>query len=105
MQGELIDRFGLLPDAARSLLECHRLRLAAKPLGIMRIEASADYIQVHFVRDPPVDPARIVALIQRHREYELSGPDRLKVRARMPNVTERVKRIKNLIAELSNKTA
>jgi transcription-repair coupling factor (superfamily II helicase) len=105
MQGELIDRFGLLPDAARSLLDCHRLRIASRPLGITRIEASADAIQVHFIPDPPVDPVRIVELIQRNREYELSGPDRLKVRARMTNVTERVKRIKNLIAELRNKTA
>jgi transcription-repair coupling factor (superfamily II helicase) len=101
MQGELIDRFGLLPDAARSLLDCHRLRIASRPLGITRIEASADTIQVHFIPDPPVDPVRIVALIQRHREYELSGPDRLKVRTKMPDVTERVKRIKNLLAELT----
>ena len=104
MQGELIDRFGLLPDAAKSLLDCHRLRLAAKPLGITRLEAGSDYIQVQFIPDPPVDPARIVALIQRGNEYELSGPDRLKVRAKMANVAERVKRIKNLIGELSNKS-
>lgn len=104
MQGELIDRFGLLPEAARSLLDCHRLRIAARPLGITRIEAGADAIQVHFVPDPPVDPLRIVALIQRNREYEFSGPDRLKVRARMSNVAEKVKKIKNLIAELSGKT-
>ena len=34
IQVELIDRFGLLPDPVRALLDCHRLRIAATPLGI-----------------------------------------------------------------------
>ena len=46
LQVELTDRFGLLPDPVRALLDCHRLRIAAKPLGITRIEASADSIQI-----------------------------------------------------------
>lgn len=33
MQRELIDRFGLLLNPARALLDCHRLRIATKPLG------------------------------------------------------------------------
>jgi transcription-repair coupling factor (superfamily II helicase) len=101
MQGELIDRFGLMPDPVRTLLDCHRLRIAAKPLGISRIEAGVDYILVQFIPHPPVDVARIIALIQRSREYELSGPDRLKIKAKIAEVAERVKRIKNLISELS----
>lgn len=101
MQGELIDRFGLMPDPVRALLDCHHLRIAAKPLGISRVEAGVDYIQVQFIPDPPVDVARIIALIQRSREYELSGPDRLKIKAKIAEVTERVKRIRNLITELS----
>ena len=102
LQSELIDRFGLLPDPARILLDCHRLRIAAKPLGITRIEASVDSIQLQFIPNPPVNAAKIVALIQRSREYELSGPDRLKVREKIAEVAERVKRIKNLITELSD---
>ena len=36
---ELIDRFGLLPDAGRHLLAAAGLRLQAQDLGIRRIEA------------------------------------------------------------------
>ena len=56
IQVELTDRFGLLPDPVRALLDCHRLRIAATPLGITRIEATPDYIQVQFTPNPPVDP-------------------------------------------------
>lgn len=101
MQRELIDRFGLFPDPAKALLNCHRLRIAAKPLGIIRIDASTDHIQIHFIPNPPIDPVRIIQLIQSNREYVLSGPDRLKIQAQIPSVTERVTRIQNLIHTLS----
>jgi transcription-repair coupling factor (superfamily II helicase) len=101
IQVELTDRFGLLPDPVRALLDCHRLRIAATPLGITRIEATPDYIQVQFVPNPPVDAGRIVAFLQRSRDHQLAGPDRLKIKTQIVGVRDRVARIKNLIAELS----
>lgn len=101
MQIELTDRFGLLPDPVRALLDCHRLRIAAAPLGIVRVEASSESIQVQFMPNPPVDAAKIVALLQRSRDYQLSGPDRLKIKTRIAGVRERVARIMDLFTELS----
>jgi transcription-repair coupling factor (superfamily II helicase) len=101
IQIELTDRFGLLPDPVKALLDCHRLRIAATPLGITRVEASADSIQVQFIPNPPVDAAKIVGLLQRSRDYQLSGPDRLKIKTRITGVRERVMKIKSLITELS----
>jgi transcription-repair coupling factor (superfamily II helicase) len=101
MQIELTDRFGLLPDPVRALMDCHRLRIIARPIGVTRVDAAADCIQIQFAPNPQVDAAKIVALIQRSREYQLSGPDRLKVQVKIPGVRERVKRIKSLFAELS----
>ncbi|SEN50945.1 transcription-repair coupling factor [Nitrosomonas marina] len=101
IQSELIDRFGLLPDSTRALLDCHRLRIAAKPLGIIRIDASAESIQIQFTPEPPVDPARIIQLIQSGREYSLAGPDRLKVQVQIADVKKRVLRIQSLMQSLS----
>ncbi len=102
MQTELTDRFGLMPDPVKALMDCHRLRVIAKPLGIARLDAGADSIQIQFAPNPQVDAGKIVALIQRSREYQLSGPDRLKVQVQIPGVRERVKRIRSLFAELSS---
>ena len=52
MYQELVDRFGLFPDPARTLLECHRLRIAARPLGISRIDATAESILVQQLLRP-----------------------------------------------------
>ena len=78
LQEELVDRFGQLPDPARALLDTHRLRLAAKPLGIMKVDASADSILLQFVPQPPIDPGRIIQLIQTRRDIKLAGENRLR---------------------------
>ncbi len=78
LQEELIDRFGALPDPARALLDTHRLRLAAKTLGIMKVDANADSILLQFVPQPPIDPGRIIQLIQTRRDIKLAGENRLR---------------------------
>ncbi len=101
MQQELIDRFGLLPAPVKTLLDCHYLRIIAKPLGIRRIDANVDSILFQFVPDPHLDVVKLITLVQNDSEYRLSGPDRLKIESKIVDVTERVVRIKNLINELS----
>jgi len=101
MHSELVDRFGLLPDAARTLIDSHHLRIAARPLGIVRIDANTEAIQIQFKPNPPINPATIIRLIQSSREYSLAGPDRLKLKADLPDAKKRVLRIQNLIQSLS----
>src|SRR4029079_3305517 len=60
---ELVDRSGALPDAARTLLECHRLRIQGAPLGVQKIDAAPSGILVQFITQPPVDPQRVLSLV------------------------------------------
>jgi len=73
MHEELVDRFGLLPDPAKVLLETHRLRIAAKPLGISCIDAGPESLVLQFILNPPIDPARIIKLVQSRKTYKLGG--------------------------------
>jgi len=100
MYEELIDRFGPLPTPAKTLVECHRLRVLGKPLGIARIDASESGVQLQFIPDPPLDAARVLQLIQRNSNYRLAGPDRLKVSAELHEVSERITRVKKIFSEL-----
>jgi transcription-repair coupling factor (superfamily II helicase) len=101
MHEELVDRFGVLPPPAKVLLDTHRLRILGKPLGITRIDATDSVIQLQFVPKPPVDAAKIMQLIQRERGYHLSGPDRLRIEAELPDVKARVAAIREAFSELS----
>jgi len=98
---ELVDRFGLVPPPARTLLDTHRLRILSKALGIVKIDAGPDNLKVQFMPQPPIDPMKIITLIQTKRNYKLSGPDKLTVVAEMPSAESRVMRVLGLFKELS----
>ncbi|MFA7240501.1 MAG: transcription-repair coupling factor [Sulfuricellaceae bacterium] len=97
---ELIDRFGLPPPPARALLDTHRLRILAKGLGIVKIDAGPDNLRVQFVPQPPIDPMKIIALIQSRRNVKMNGPDKLNIAADMPTPEARVARVLGLFKEI-----
>lgn len=49
---ELIDRFGLLPDPARTLLDIARLRQQAQKLGIRKLEGNEKAVPLNLPRKP-----------------------------------------------------
>ena len=76
---ELIDRFGLLPDAARNLLDVALLRQQARSLGIRKIEASDKGGYIEFADNNPVDPGWLISLLQSDpQHWKLEGPVRLR---------------------------
>ncbi|TFI20694.1 TRCF domain-containing protein, partial [Herbaspirillum sp. 3C11] len=100
LQEELIDRFGKLPEVAKALVETHRLRIAAKPLGIIKIDAHAESALLQFVPNPPVDAMRIIELIQKNRHIKLNGQDKLRITANMPDLNARVMQLKATMRSL-----
>jgi transcription-repair coupling factor (superfamily II helicase) len=88
LQEELVDRFGNPPDAARALVASHRLRLLGKPLGMARLDATAESVQIQFEEKPNVDPARIIELVQK-RGWKLAGPTKLRIEAKSETLAER----------------
>jgi transcription-repair coupling factor (superfamily II helicase) len=99
LQEELIDRFGLLPEQGEALISCHRLRIMAKPLGIIKIDASDAAIQLQFNIKADLDPMKLVSLLQRDRRCRMNGPDKLRVTAQFGNLAHRVEFVKTLLKE------
>lgn len=99
LQEELIDRFGLLPEQGEALMACHRLRIAAKPLGINKIDASDSAIQLNFAQTTEIDPMKLIDLLQRDRRARMNGPDKLRVTVQLGNVAHRAEFVKTLLKE------
>ena len=100
MREELVDRFGDLPDAARALVECHALRLAARPVGVSRVDATHEALQLQFVKHPPIDAQKIIDFVQRRRGARLAGQDRLRLEAKMPDWRERAQAVRDVLRQL-----
>jgi transcription-repair coupling factor (superfamily II helicase) len=105
MHEELIDRFGLLPGPAQALLESHRLRILGHPLGVSRVDATPDHVQLQFGPHAAVDPGRVIELVQKHRGWRLLGPTKL--RAAVPSATlkERVQAVRHVLQMLRGRPA
>ena len=101
MQEELVDRFGLLPEPAAALIESHRLRILARPLGVVRIDAPSDHVQIQFGPHPAVDPARVLDLVQKRRGWKLAGPTKLRVAASSATPKERAQTVRGVLEELA----
>ncbi|WP_050468320.1 transcription-repair coupling factor [Herbaspirillum chlorophenolicum] len=101
LQEELIDRFGKLPEPARALVETHRLRIAAKPLGIVKIDAHSEAALLQFMPNPPIDAMRIIELVQKNRQVKLNGQDKLRIAASMPDLNARVQQVKATMKALA----
>jgi len=95
-----IDRFGKMPPQAHALIETHRLRLAAKPLGITKIDAGEAVIGLQFVPNPPVDAMRIIEMVQKHKHIKLAGQDKLRIETRSPDLAVRVATVKETLRAL-----
>jgi transcription-repair coupling factor (superfamily II helicase) len=102
MHQELIDRFGLLPEPAQTLLDSHRLRILAKPLGISKVDASSEAIGIQFVPNPPIDPMKIITLIQSKRHIKMSGQDKLRIEIKHEDLQQRVAEIRKFFALLTS---
>lgn len=86
----MIDRFGLLPEAAKNLFRLTELKLKAAPLGIRKIEAGPAGGRLLFAAQPAVDPVAVINLIQREsRTYRLDGQEKLRFGADLENVAAR----------------
>jgi transcription-repair coupling factor (superfamily II helicase) len=100
MQEELVDRFGDLPGAARALIESHRLRILGRSLGVARIDATPETIQLQFVPHPPLEPARVLALVQKNR-WKLTGPTKLRVERVTSELPERALAVRQVLESLA----
>ncbi|HVJ59049.1 MAG TPA: transcription-repair coupling factor [Burkholderiaceae bacterium] len=101
LQEELVDRYGKLPDAARCLLETHRLRMLAGRFGVKKIDASSEAIVVSFGADAPIDPKKLIALLQKNRTMRMAGPERLRIDVKTSTVEQRLAHLRDAFKALS----
>ena len=102
IQVELIDRFGLLPDAVKNLIRVTEIRNRAGKLGIRKIDGSAQGINFEFADDTRVSPQLLIQLIQSQANlYRLDGPNRLRILHKIEDTQGRLKLVESLLDEFA----
>ncbi|MDJ0749297.1 MAG: transcription-repair coupling factor [Woeseiaceae bacterium] len=105
LQVELIDRFGLLPEATKNLMRIAGIRKTASRLGIEKIDAADAGGYLVFGADSRIDPLGLVQLVQSDsHKFRLQGSHRLRILDDLTNLDKRFATIENLMEQLAVKT-
>ena len=97
---EITDRFGKLPAQGQTLFDVHRLRVLAKPYGVVKIDAAPRLTVISFRPNPPIDALRIIELVQKNRHIKLAGNDKLRIEREMPEAKDRAQMIRDVLRAL-----
>jgi transcription-repair coupling factor (superfamily II helicase) len=90
IQVEMIDRFGLLPQQIKNLVQVARLRIRAEQLGIAGIEVGPGGGNIDFRESTRVNPLSLVKLVQSDpKGYQLAGATRLRFKRSLDNPEQR----------------
>ena len=99
---ELIDRFGLLPEATKNLFQITQLRHTAKELGLKKVDAGINGGYLEFKPTATPDPMKFLKLIQQDKNsYKFDGPLKFKFMKPMENSVERLQFVAELLESLS----
>ena len=102
---EITDRFGKLPAQGQTLFDVHRLRVLAKPYGVVKIDAAPAAMSIAFRPNPPIEPMRIIELVQKNRHIKLAGNDKLRIDKPTEDPKDRAQFIRDVLRSLGTPTA
>ena len=97
---EIVDRFGKLPAQAQTLIDVHRLRVLAKPYGVVKVDAAPGVITITFKPKAPIDPMKIIHLIQKNKHIKLAGNEKLRIERELPETKDRAQMVRDVLRNL-----
>ncbi|WP_421134351.1 transcription-repair coupling factor [Alteromonas sp. A079] len=104
-QVECIDRFGLLPDPAKNLIQIAELKLKAHAIGILKVDLSAQGGTIEFTQTTRVDPGYIIKLVQTQPQlFKFEGSQKLRIVKQTDSAKERMAFISDIIADFAKES-
>ncbi|NOH53042.1 transcription-repair coupling factor [Vibrio coralliilyticus] len=97
---ELIDRFGLLPDATKNLLSVSEMKLEAGSLKVKKIEAHDKGGFIEFYPDADINPMYLVKLLQSQpQKFAMEGPTKFKFTVPLVDRRKRIQFVGDMLGE------
>jgi transcription-repair coupling factor (superfamily II helicase) len=83
----------------------HRLRVLAKPYGVVKVDAAPGVINITFRKDPPIEAMAIMHLIQKNKHIKLAGNDKLRIERELPEPKDRAQMVRDVLRSLGQPRA
>ncbi len=100
---EMQDRFGRLPQPARSLMYIMEIKIMARQLGLASVQLEQSRFRLAFLPDRPVSPADIEKMVEQcSTQLDFDLGEQLKIEVRVPgrDEIERLEKVRNILEEI-----
>ena len=100
---EMQDRFGRLPQPARSLMHIMEIKIMARQLGLASVQLEQSRLRLAFPSDRPVSPADIQKMVEQcSAQLDFDLGEQLKIEVRVPgrDEIERLEKARNTLEEI-----
>jgi transcription-repair coupling factor (superfamily II helicase) len=102
LQVEMIDRFGMLPDALKNLFAATRIKLRLQQMGVVKLDVGNAGGYLQFGDNPRVDFGAVIRLIQtRPEEFRLEGEHKLRFYGDFEEHATRVAKVETILGRIT----
>lgn len=98
---DIMDNWGLPPDELKTLIEAHYIRVKAVKLGVQKIDISDRQIVLTFIDKAPIDPTKIVALLQKLFTCKFDGKNKLIWGITSTTINDKIINANSIVNQLS----
>ncbi|MDG2087434.1 MAG: transcription-repair coupling factor [Arenicellaceae bacterium] len=100
---ETVDRFGLMPDATKSLFTISELKLQARKLDLKKIETGSKGATFEFLENPKINLDRLIQLIAEDpKQYGMKNSSTFQVRRDLEDAESKFDLLKEIFVTLSD---
>ncbi len=103
IEEELIDRFGLLPNEAKTLLLTHQIRIKAKEIDLIKLDATENSISITLDKKPRIDVENLLVKVREDKSLKLTGENKIKFEVISHSIQDFKKNIEEIFYTISNK--
>ena len=67
---------------------------------MVKVDAAPGVIHITFKPQPPIDPMRIIELIQKNKHIKLAGNEKLRIERELPEPKDRAQLVRDVLRSL-----
>lgn len=79
--------------------------MLSQPYGVVKVDAAPGVITITFKPQPPVDPMRIIELIQKNKHIKLAGNEKLRIERELKDPKDRAQMVRDILRSLGQPLA
>ena len=72
---------------------------------MLKVDATPNVILITFRPQPPIDPMRIIELIQKNKHIKLAGNEKLRIERELPDPKQRAQLVRDVLRSLGQPLA